>query len=264
MFLGQDDLSFTISNVLSLAWNQRNDRSTNRPFHALSFRTRGNADLTTADGNITHLKTGDIAFVPSNLIYTQAAESETLFVIHFTCNEPLPYAIKKFKPQNPEYFEHLFEKIYNVWSKKHTGYLHECKSILYKIISKIEQEYNTQKMTAVNNTLLEAMEYIHDHFTDHSLTVDQLSTKFGMSSTYFRNQFSSVFHITPLKYINQLRLTYAEELLQSDYYTVEEIAEKCGFNNINYFSLFIKKQTGYPPSVYRTHLKKRIQNSTSK
>ena len=94
--------------------------------------------------------------------------------------------------------------------------------------------------------------------------MDQLAVQCGMSSTYFRKQFSSVFHTTPLKYINQLRLTYAEELLQSDYYTIEEIAEKCGFNNINYFSLFIKKQTGYPPSVYRTYLKSKIQNNTSK
>ena len=133
--------------------------------------------------------------------------------------------------------------------------MHECKSILYKIISKIEQEYNAQKMSIIDNGILDAVEYIHDNFTDHSLTVEHLSVKFGMSTTYFRNQFSSMFHTTPLKYINQLRLTYAKELLQSNYYTIEEIAEKCGFNNINYFSLFIKKQTGYPPSIYRTHLR---------
>ena len=166
VFLGQDDLSFNISNVLFLEWDHRNDRSTHRPFHALSFRIKGNANLMTANGYNTHLKTGDIAFIPSNLIYTQIAEDEQLFVIHFTCEEPLPYSIKKFKPQNAEYFEHQFEKIFNAWSKKHMGYMHECKSILYKIVSRIEQEYNTQKMMSVNNSILEAMEYIHDHFTD--------------------------------------------------------------------------------------------------
>ena len=258
MFFGQENLSFTITNVLSLAWKKQNDRSANRPFHALSFRIKGNSTFMTADGNVTDLETGDIIFVPSNLIYKIVAEDEKLFVIHFTCSEPLPYAIKKFKPQNAEYFEHLFEKMYNAWSKKHIEYMHECKSILYKIISKIEQEYNTQQITAVNNTIIDAIEYIHDNFTDHTLTVNQLALKFGMSSTYFRNQFSSVFHMTPLKYINQLRFTYAEELLQSDYYTIEEISEKCGFNNINYFSLFIKKQTGYPPSVYRAKLKNEL------
>ncbi len=257
MFLGQDNLSLNITHVLSLEWEKRNDRSPIRPFHALSFRIKGNAALMTVGGQSLQLNSGDIAFVPANLIYTQIAENEKLFVVHFICDEDLPYEIKKFKTQNFEYFEHLFKQIYDTWTKKHIGYVHECKSILYKIIAKIEQEYNAQKMTFVNNNILEAMEYIHEHFTNHLLTVEQLSVKFGMSDTYFRNQFSSVFNITPLKYINQLRLTYAEELLQSDYYTIEEIAEKCGFNNINYFSLFIKKQTGFPPSVYRKILKSR-------
>lgn len=258
MFFGQDDISLNITNVLKLEWDERNERSTNRPFHALSFRIKGNADMLVSNNKKIHLETSDLAFVPSNLIYTQIAKDEQLYVIHFTCSEPLPYLIKKLTPQNPEYFEHLFAKVYLAWSKKYPGYVHECKSIIYKIMLKIEQEYDTQKMTLVSNKILEAVEYIHDNFTDHDLTVELLSQKFGMSSTYFRNQFTSVFHITPLKYINNLRFTYAQELLQSDYYTIEEIAEKCGFNNINYFSLFIKKQTGISPSALRTQLKNKI------
>ena len=258
MFFEQDDISLNITNILKLEWDKRNEQSSNRPFHALSFRIRGNADIFVSDNKRVHLETSDIAFVPANLIYKQIAKDEQLYVIHFTCSEPLPYMIKKLTPQNPEYFEHLFAKIYLAWSKKHVGYVHECKSIIYKIMTKIEQEYNTQKMIPANNKILEAVEYIHDNFTDHDLTVEELSKQFGMSSTYFRKQFSAVFRVTPLKYINKLRFTYAQELLQSDYYTVEEIAEKCGFNNINYFSLFIKKQTGLSPSVLRAQLKNKI------
>ena len=256
MFLGQNDISLNIINVLSLEWEKRNERSANRPFHALSFRIKGNADIIVSDDQRVHFETGDIAFVPANLMYTQIAKDEQLYVIHFTCSEALPYTVKKFTPQNPEYFEQLFAKIYLAWLKKHAGYIHECKSIVYKIMSKIEQEYNTQKMISANDKILEAMEYIHDNFTDHDLTVEQLSKQFGMSSTCFRNNFAAVFHMTPLKYINKLRFTFAQELLQSDYYTIEEIAEKCGFNNIHYFSLFIKKQAGVPPSVLRATLRK--------
>ncbi|MBO5213145.1 MAG: helix-turn-helix transcriptional regulator [Clostridia bacterium] len=260
MFFGQDEISVNITNVLKLDWEKRNDRAANRPFHALSFRIKGNAEMIVSNRKQVHLETSDIAFVPANLIYTQIAKEEELYVIHFTCSELLPYQIKKITPQNPEYFEHLFSKIYAVWAKKHPGYVLECKSIIYKIMLKIEQEYNTQKMIPVNNKILDAVEYIHDNFTDHDLSVELLAKQFGMSSTYFRNQFASVFHVTPLKYINQLRFTYAQELLESDYYTIEDIAEKCGFNNINYFSLFIKKQTGVSPTVLRKQLKNQNLN----
>ena len=57
--------------------------------------------------------------------------------------------------------------------------------------------------------------------------------------------------MTPQKYINQLRLTAATELLQSGYYSISEVASHCGFNNINYFSAFIKKETGLSPVSYR-------------
>ena len=255
MFFEKNDISLNIINVLSLEWSKKNERSANRPFHALSFRIKGNADLIASNKQNVHFETADIAFVPANLMYTQIAKDEQLYVIHFTCSEQLPYIIKKFTPQNHEYFKQLFKKIYLAWVKKQEGYIYECKSILYKIISKIEQEYNTQKMPPVNDKIFEAVEYIHDNFKDHNLTVEQLSKQFGMSSTCFRKYFASTLHVSPLKYINQLRFTYAKELLQSDYYTVEEIAEKCGFNNINYFSLFVKKHAGVPPSVLRDRLK---------
>ena len=254
MFFENRDLSVKILSVLSLEWEKRNDRSDHRPFHALSFRIRGNADMLTADGSTVHLETGEIAFVPADLIYTQIAADERLLVIHFACDEPLPREVQKFTPENPEYFERKFNDIYNAWSKKQPGYAHDCKSVFYKILLAMERQWNERRLTTANDKLAEAMEYIHDHFTDHDLTVELLARRCGMSDTYFRKLFTESFSVTPLKYINQLRMTYACELLQSNYYTIEEISEKCGFNNINYFSLFVKKQTGYPPSVYRDHL----------
>ncbi len=254
MFFQSENLSVNILSVLRLEWEKRNDRSDHRPFHALSFRIRGNADMLTAEHGRVHFETGDIAFVPADLIYTQIAESERLLVIHFVCDEPLPEAVQKFTPKNPEYFERKFNDMYVAWSKKQPGYAHECKSIFYKILLEIERQWSESRFDTANEKLAEAIEYIHDHFTDRDLTVAAMARHCGMSDTYFRKLFLNSFAVTPLKYINQLRMTYARELLQSHYYTVEEISEKCGFNNINYFSLFVKKQTGYPPSVYRALL----------
>ena len=76
----------------------------------------------------------------------------------------------------------------------------------------------------------------------------------GMSDTYFRRLFVAEFGITPLRYINQLRMTQIRELLQANYNSIEDIAEQCGFNNVNYFSLFVKKETGMSPSLYRRKL----------
>lgn len=55
------------------------------------------------------------------------------------------------------------------------------------------------------------------------------------------------YKVSPLAYINKLKLNYALELLHSGYYTVSEVSDKCGFKNIYYFSTFIKKETGFSP-----------------
>lgn len=115
----------------------------------------------------------------------------------------------------------------------------------------VEQELDSDMLIdAENSKLHEAIEYIHDNFTNPTLTVDYLAHMCGMSDTYFRRLFVKNFQVTPLKYINVLRSNYAKELLSSGYYTVSQVSDKCGFNNVQYFSLFIKKETGLSPSRF--------------
>ena len=75
-----------------------------------------------------------------------------------------------------------------------------------------------------------------------------------MSDTYFRQQFRQEFGLTPIRYINRLRLQTAVELLQSGYYTVSEVADRCGFRNIQYFSAFVRRESGLTPQQHRKKL----------
>ena len=53
------------------------------------------------------------------------------------------------------------------------------------------------------------------------------------------------------KYICNLRLSYAKELLETSNLSVTSIAHKSGFSDYNYFSVKLKKETGLSPSQYR-------------
>ena len=256
MFFECSDMQINIIHVFHIYLSKRNyAKSDPHHFHALSFRTKGDSDIQMEDGSSVHLETGDIAFIPANIVYTQSNQDEKLFVIHLVTSNEMPVqTIKKFTPKNPEYFEDLFKNIETAWLVKKPGYMYECKSKLYKILQKIEEECVRERIASASNRIFEVAEYIHENFADSSLTVEFLAKRYGMSTTYFRNQFCSLYRITPLKYINNLRFNYASELLSADYNTIEEISEKCGFNNINYFSAFIKKQTGMSPTSYRKQL----------
>lgn len=250
MFFETNDFSINSISAFSLKWGEKTESSDIRPYHALSFRVRGDAEFI-HNKDIVKVKTGDIVFVPSYYHYTIASGEEEVFVIHFTTEEKMPPKIKKFTPEAVSYYEKRFTELYNVWSKKQVGFEHECKSIFYKIITHIERDYETNRLNRSNSQILQAIEHIHENFTDPQLTVSNLAKDCNMSETYFRKLFLKNCGTTPLDYINNLRLTYAIELLKSNYYTVNEVSEKCGFSTPYYFSAFIKKQTGKSPISFR-------------
>lgn len=247
MFFNTDNLSFEITTVLGLEWNSQNGLSGLREHHAISYRIEGGSEFVHGKNSV-YVRTGEIAFVPANYEYRQVSAHEKLIVVHFTSDSVLPEEIKCFRPENTQYFERKFTELLDIWSKKQAGYNYECKSVLYKILAKIEYEIAELKLSGANDKISEAVEYIHEHFTDSTLTVEALAHMCGMSDTCFRKYFVSLFSVTPVRYINNLKLNYAKELIRSGYCTVNEISERCGFSTVNYFSAFIKKETGKCPS----------------
>ena len=71
-----------------------------------------------------------------------------------------------------------------------------------------------------------------------------------MSTTHFRREWTKLYGTPPLQYRDALRLSYAKEYLLSGYYSVTEVAEKCGFEDTNYFIRFFKKHTGITPGKF--------------
>ncbi len=254
MFFYSENISVNLLSVLDLSWKSSNAKAYPRPYHAISFRKNGGAEFGFENGNI-RVNSREMVFVPAFCEYTIKSGEESLIVIHFLSDKPMPKSIKKFVPENSGYFEQKFMEIYELWSKKQPGYEYACKSIIYKIFYETEKEHAAPANS--NDIISNVTDYIHENFSNRELNVQMLADMCNFSDTYFRKLFKQTMNTTPLKYINKLRLNYALELLYSKYYTVNEISDKCGFNNVFYFSLFIKKETGFSPSE---HIKQAEKN----
>jgi transcriptional regulator GlxA family with amidase domain len=57
--------------------------------------------------------------------------------------------------------------------------------------------------------------------------------------------------MTPHKYLLNIRIEKAKELLNTNHYSVAETAVFCGFESITHFSAAFKKSTGYSPFEYK-------------
>lgn len=58
---------------------------------------------------------------------------------------------------------------------------------------------------------------------------------------YFRKIFVQIYGTSPVKYISNLKLNRAKELLSSGIYTITDAAYNSGFNDSSYFSREFKK-----------------------
>ncbi len=246
MFFETEDFNVDNIAVFDLEWESNIGEAAFRPYHALSLRIEGDAKFF-CGGEQIKVQSGDIIFVPQGYRYSLNAGKERLVVIHFSSDKNIGDKIKKFTPKSEARFKQYFEQICNVWLQKKAGYTHECKYLLHRIITMMEKEQVPEVQDPKTAEMKRIAEYIHDNFTDRELTVGRLARLCNMSQTYFRRLFSSSFGVSPLEYINELRLEYALELLQTGYYTVAETADKCGFSSVYYFSAFIKRKTGMSP-----------------
>ena len=92
--------------------------------------------------------------------------------------------------------------------------------------------------------------YIQENYI-HNITLDTLSQVARSNKTSLTQAFKKTYGTTPLRYIIQLRLAKAKELLVETNISISEISELVGFQTIHYFSRFFKEKEHCSPLEYR-------------
>lgn len=83
------------------------------------------------------------------------------------------------------------------------------------------------------------------------LTLGQIAQSAAVSSNECLRCFRSILGISPIRYLNQLRIQQAAQLLLSSPRRICDIAAECGFQEMSYFAKVFREQTGCTPSQYR-------------
>ena len=235
--------------VFEIGWQKQTAQSGHRPYDALSLRLEGECEFI-IDKKSVEAYAGDIVYVPANVKYTMnSKKNEKLYVIHFYSRTPQSENIEVFTPTNFNLFKDLFETMHQAYTSKSDGHKFSVISVLYKIISQIYIQTREESLSSYKN-LSYTIDYIHSNYTDENISVKKLAEFTMVSENYFRKMFFKKTGTTPLNYINNLRLSLADNMLESEYYTVTQIASLCGFSDPKYFSCMYKKSRGTSPKKH--------------
>lgn len=219
-----------------------------RSFHALSYRLSGKVRITVSDKSLFS-EAGCLTFTPQGTSYeTEVLEDGEIVVIHFTTtggSEDLMPAV--FVPEHADamhgHFMTLLER-YKVGREQD----YTCLSVFYQILSLIRHEQRHEKQDSIPLRMYQARKNIERGFEDTNLTISQLAEQAGVSETFFRREFRKYFDMSPSAYLKNIRIENAKMLLSSGYYTVGEVAARCGFQSLSYFSYEFHRLTGQTPT----------------
>ena len=100
----------------------------------------------------------------------------------------------------------------------------------------------------------EIVKYVKENYTDPDLSLKMLSGKFNLSMPYISRIFKKNTGSALSDYIHLLRLALAKDLLATDM-TLNDIAEKCGYNNSLTLIRSFKRYEGLTPTEYKNSVK---------
>lgn len=214
----------------------------NRPSFGLSF---------CADGQITYTHNGNkiisdescAVILPQNQTYTlRCNKSGVSPVINFLCTEPICETVIKIPISDNKAFIRDYRKMKSLFMFE--GNRSEILSIFYHILHNLSSE--NQQSTVI----LPAITYLKDNFSNPNLTNTQLADLCNISEVYFRRIFAEQFGMTPHRYITEVRINKAKQLLSEGTLKINAVSAQCGFSNQYHFCRLFKEKTGLTPTEY--------------
>ncbi len=225
----------------------------NRPSHGLAFNVSGEREYIFDDGTLLRVKDNDLIYLPKHSSYEVVTKTHgDIYCINFQCLDEKVLSPFTFNVSKAEEILKAYQTAEKAWKRGKEGREYCVLSQLYKIFYEMRCLQSTPYFPKWKQDLIKpAIEYIHKHYTEELINMEKLSGLCGISYDYLRQLFEKIYGSSPIKYINNLKLNRAKELLSSGLYSVGEVALNAGFSDLSHFSRFFKENIGVSPSEYR-------------
>ncbi len=121
---------------------------------------------------------------------------------------------------------------------------------LCRMIEYLKTLFPKEEDVSNNETVNRAVKFIQRNFYN-KITNEDIARVCSCSVSALCHLFKEYKGVSVHRFILELRISYAKELLEGSNLSVFRIAEKSGFSDYNSFSVRFKKKTQMTPSEYR-------------
>ena len=115
--------------------------------------------------------------------------------------------------------------------------------LLVLIFRHLDEAYTS---TGTNEKLKIAISYMRMNYQSET-SIESVASHCGISERYLRKLFINELQMSPIDYLNKIRIDKAYMLLKNTEFSVKEVCFMCGFKTPQYFSRVFKAQIGTAP-----------------
>ena len=138
----------------------------------------------------------------------------------------------------------LYDHIYQTEPLNHVQILGHIKRVMQALLISWQSRQPSAEIIWLTDQMLA-------NVSNARFRVAQAIAQIPLDANYVRKQFREAYGMPPVAYMNRLRMAEAKALLLTTQLPVGEVAARCGFDDVKYFTRLFSSLTNYTPLKYR-------------
>lgn len=155
------------------------------------------------------------------------------------------------KPFSSKYLKARIDNIILQRKRLYDSFIHKNTEEKSSTINNVIEE---NVLTENDNLFLNKIrDNIIKNIDNSDFLVDDLTSVMAMSRTVFFKKIKSLTGLAPIEFIRDIKIKYAAGLIETQKYTIKEVAFMIGFSDTKYFTQCFKNIFGMTPSEYKNN-----------
>jgi len=149
---------------------------------------------------------------------------------------------------------HFIQRLYGKEIANHVErhFSHEIRRA-YEASGFFEKEHNHHP----DEDITQIQIWLQDNY-HRDIVMTQLAEKFGMSTRTLNRRFKAALGISPLDFLQEVRINIAKDLLKTSNLSISEIVDRVGYQDTGFFTALFKKHLATTPLAYRETVRAKL------
>lgn len=233
----------------------------------------------TLNKNVCNYQNGTFTLIPHNILHGTDSEGDCYWEYLFFDVEQIieerykgePEKAKKimdcitrngkiYQEAKEPYLCNLIRTVFELMKQKKRYYKETIQGILFAIAMQLaaENEENETKISESINSIAPALIHVA-HYYDKEILIRDLAKCCHLSEPHFRRVFHENMNMTPIEYINLVRVQAACDLMRKGNEHMDIVAQKVGYQTVSTFNRNFHKIIGLSPYQWKKKMDKEVE-----